>query len=186
MKVLKIIGLAIISLIALFFIIPLFMETEYKVERSIAINANQETVHDFMKHFSNFDRWSPWTELDPKMSTEISGVDGELGAKYYWKGNSDVGEGLMEITSLSNDEINIHLKFIEPFAAESPTTYRFSEKDNQTTVTWYMEGEMSYPWNIFGLFMSMEDEIGNDFEKGLSKLKREIEKLEIEIQSNLR
>lgn len=175
MKILKIFGIVVIVLIALFLIIPLFVPNEYKVEKSIEINKERSEVHNFMKYFSNFDKWSPWSEMDPDMKVEISGDDGTVGAQYYWKGNDDVGEGKMTITSIRDSEIKIDLQFMEPFEAESPTVYKLKDSENGTEVSWYMEGEMSYPWNIFMLMMDMEEAIGKDFDNGLTKLKSAIE-----------
>jgi hypothetical protein len=87
-----------------------------------------------------------------------------------------VGEGVMTITDVSEDTVKIRLMFEEPFESESPIYYAFNELDGKTEVTWYMEGEIPYPWNIMGLFFSMEDTAGKDFEKGLKKMKTAVEK----------
>jgi hypothetical protein len=176
-RILKMTGVFFLSVLALFFIIPLFMETEYAVSRSIEISADQKTIYTYMGDFNTFNQWSPWGDKDPNMKVEITGNPGEIGSKYSWKGNDDVGEGSMEIVGLSENQIDIDLRFIAPFEAQSPTWYTFSEKNGNTTVTWSMEGEMPYPWNIFGLFMSMEDALGKDFDKGLNRLKSEIDSL---------
>jgi hypothetical protein len=175
MKILKTIGIVLVTLIALFLIIPLFVKNTYRVEKSVDIQAEKEIVFDYMRHFENFDKWSPWAELDPNMEVEITGTDGEEGATYYWKGNDDVGEGTMLISSINTDEIKIEISFIAPFKAQSPSAYKFKDNEGSTTVSWSMEGNMNYPWNIFMLFMDMEEAIGSDFEKGLSKLRHKLE-----------
>lgn len=174
MKALKIIGIGILVIVSLFFIIPLFTANDYSVTRSVSIEKDKGEVHDFMKHFSNFDRWSPWSKMDPDMKVEISGNDGEKGATYYWKGNDKVGEGTMEITDINENEIDILLTFKEPFEAESPTSYKLTDENGKTNVSWSMKGSMSYPWNFFMLFMDMEEAIGKDFENGLENLKKEL------------
>lgn len=174
-KVLKTFVILIILVIGLFFIIPLFLDTGYNLKRTIVVDANKENVKNYMKNFENFQEWSPWAEMDDDMEVEISGNPGAVGSKYEWEGNEDVGEGEMRITDVSDDTVNIQLVFEEPFESESPTYYAFKEVDGKTEVTWYMEGEISYPWNIVTLFSSMEDAIGKDFEKGLNKLKTVVE-----------
>ena len=172
MKILKFLGITLLSLIALFFIIPLFLDTDYTVEKSTTIDANPAEVHAYMKDLSTFNTWSPWSEMDPKMTVKLSGKTGEVGSMYYWNGNNQVGEGSMEITKITPQKIDIRLKFIKPFEAESPTSYTVENVDGKSKVTWYMEGKMDYPWNIFTLFMNMEEQIGKDFDHGLSKLKQ--------------
>lgn len=174
-KVLKTFVILIILIIGLFFLIPLFMDTEYSLKRTIVVDVNKENVKNYMENFENFQEWSPWAEMDEEMDVEISGKSGSVGSTYEWKGNEDVGEGVMTITDVSEDTVRIHLKFEEPFESESPTYYAFKDLDGKTEVTWYMEGEISYPWNIINLFTSMEEAVGKDFENGLEKLKTVIE-----------
>jgi effector-binding domain-containing protein len=176
-KVLKTLVIIIIVVIGLFFIIPLFMDTQYNLKRTVVVDADKETVKNYMGNFENFQDWSPWAEMDEEMEIEISGEAGTVGSSYEWEGNEDVGEGVMTITEVTNDTVKIKLKFEEPFESESPTYYAFKDVDGKTEVTWYMEGEMSYPWNIMGLFVNMEEAIGKDFEKGLGKLKSKVESL---------
>lgn len=153
------------------------MDTEYNLKRTIVVNAEKETVKNYMGNFDNFQEWSPWAEMDDDMDVEVSGEPGTVGSKYEWEGNEDVGEGVMTITDVSDDTVKIQLVFEEPFESESPTYYAFKDMDGKTEVTWYMEGEMAYPWNIMGLFFNMEDAIGEDFEKGLEKLKSAVDLL---------
>ncbi|MEX1190607.1 MAG: GyrI-like domain-containing protein [Brumimicrobium sp.] len=176
-KVLKFIVILLVIVVGLFFIIPLFMDTKYSVQRSTTVEVDQEIAQNYMKDFSKFDQWSPWANLDPDVSVEIKGDLGEVGSVYSWEGNDDVGTGSMEITSISEDTIKIFLKFIEPFESESPTYYVIKEKDEKTEISWFMKGEMPYPWNIMGLFFSMDDAIGKDFENGLGNLKEKLEKM---------
>lgn len=117
---------------------------------------------------------SPWSKMDPDMKVEISGNDGEKGDTYYWKGNDKVGEGTMEITDINENKIDILLTFKEPFEAESPISYKLTDENGKTNVSWSMKGSMSYPWNFFMLFMDMEEAIGKDFENGLENLKKEL------------
>ncbi len=176
-KVLKTFVIIIIIIIGLFFVIPLFLDTDYNLKRTIVVDARKENVKNYMENFENFQEWSPWAEMDEEMEVEISGEAGSVGSTYEWEGNEDVGEGIMTITDVSEDTVKIRLMFEEPFESESPTYYAFKDLDGKTEVTWYMEGEISYPWNIIGLFSSMEETVGKDFEKGLEKLKSKVERL---------
>ena len=171
MKVLKVFGLIILILVALFLIIPLFMGTKYQVSKKVLVDAEKSVVYPYLMDFSRFGEWSPWADIDPNTEVELIGNMGAVGSSYKWKGNDDVGEGTMTIARANDDTIFIDLNFVEPFEAYSPTYYALKENGNHTEVTWYMEGEMAYPMNILYLFMDMEEAIGNDFEKGLSQLK---------------
>jgi len=174
-KALLALTVVVVSLGALFFIIPLFLPTSYSVEVSSAMNAPQKEVFNYVRNLETFDQWSPWAELDPEMKIETSGEAGEIGSSYSWQGNEDVGKGKMTISNISDNRIDINLQFIEPWESESKTWYVVEEVGNTSIVYWYMTGEMSYPWNIMSLFMNMEEMISKDYYKGLNKLKTIVE-----------
>src|SRR5690348_16360263 len=96
MIILKIIGIVLLWLIALFLIVSAILPADYKVERSIVIKAPVSTVYEEVRYFKNFNYWSPWYSLDTTATIEITGTDGEVGAKYSWTSKKDdVGSGSM-------------------------------------------------------------------------------------------
>ncbi|MEX2379153.1 MAG: GyrI-like domain-containing protein, partial [Vicingaceae bacterium] len=50
-------------------------------------------------------------------------------------------------------------------------------------VSWGIESEIVRPFNVLGLFMSMEDAIGEDYDKGLNNLKELAEKAKEEAEN---
>lgn len=149
---------------------------EYSVERSIAIAAPAAVPFGLVNDFHQWERWSPWDELDPDMERTFEGAQAGQGAIYGWSGNDDVGKGRMTIlSSRPTEAIDIELEFIEPFASTSNTAFRFIEADGSTTVTWTMSGENNFVGKAFSLFMDMDAMIGADFEKGLASMKAEAE-----------
>ncbi|MDX1652299.1 MAG: GyrI-like domain-containing protein [Brumimicrobium sp.] len=176
-KLLKYIIIFFVLILGLFFIIPLFLDKNYKVERSVKVNIEKNRAHEYLRDFSRFEEWSPWKELDSAAVITMEGELGEVGSTYIWSGNEDIGSGSMTITEIKPDTIKILLKFVEPFESESMTYYALSGTNGSTEITWAMEGEMPYPWNIMTLFISMEEQVGKDFEKGLNKLKAKLESL---------
>lgn len=58
MKVLKKIGIGLIALIALVFIVGLFVKKEYGVEREIIINKPKAEVFNYIKYLKNQDNYS--------------------------------------------------------------------------------------------------------------------------------
>lgn len=171
MKLIKKIIIVLAVVLAIFLIVPLFVGNTYHVERSVVIKKDKAAVYSYMIDFNNFESWSPWSEIDPNMEVEIQGKAGEIGTSYSWEGNDEVGKGVMTIQDISENEIDIQLKFMEPYETTSPTRYIISELNEGTKVTWEMNGEMGYPTNMMLLFVDMDKQIGKDFEKGLAKLK---------------
>jgi len=166
---LVLIALAVVA----FLVVAALQPAEYRVTRSTTISAPAATVFSQVNDFHNWQKWSPWAELDPAMSQTYEGTAAGSGAVYTWSGNKKVGEGRMTITeSHPNDLIRIALDFIKPFSSSSVTEFAFVQDQNQSTsVTWSMFGKKNLVSKAFGLFMSMDKMIGPDFERGLARLK---------------
>jgi hypothetical protein len=172
MKFLKVIAIVAVVIVTFVTIAGAIAPKKYAVSRSIEINASNEEIYENINLFSKFDDWSPWAEKDLNMKIAITGVDGTVGSKYIWAGNSEVGKGeMIKTVAESNKRIEYDLNFSEPFEANDKSYMTIEPNGNTNKVTWGMNGAMAFPFNIFGLFMSMDDMIGKDFEKGLNKLK---------------
>lgn len=149
----------------------------FTVQRVATIKAPPEKIMPLISDFHNWTRWSPWEHLDPAMQRTYAGPASGTGAIYTWKGNSDVGEGRMEITDLAPPaKVVIKLDFIDPFESSNVTEFTLAPQGDSTTVTWNMTGPMPFISKIMSVFASMDGMIGPDFEKGLTKMKTEAEK----------
>jgi hypothetical protein len=145
---------------------------EYKVERSLVVNAPASEIFPRVATFQKWTRWSPWANLDPSMRVEYSGPKGGVGSVYSWKGNDKVGEGRMTVTGAVQDQlVEIRLEFIKPWEQTSKTSFTFRPEGPGTRVTWSMTGERDFVGKLFGLFMDMDKMVGPDFEKGLAALR---------------
>jgi hypothetical protein len=119
--------------------------------------------------FHNWEAWSPWAKLDPAAKAIIEGPRAGKGAIFRWAGNEEVGEGSMTITeSRPSDLIRIKLEFLKPFEATNTAEFTFKPVDNQTNVTWSMEGQNNFIAKAVCLFMNMDQMVGGQFEKGLA------------------
>jgi hypothetical protein len=117
--------------------------------------------------------------MDPNQVTTYTGEDGTVGFIAAWKSELDsVGSGEEEIVAIQEGErIEYALRFKEPFESNASSNMIFTATDsNSTTLTWNFKGDMSYPFNVMQLFMSMEDMLGNDIEQGLNNVKAILEK----------
>jgi len=175
----KKISLLIAGIIALPFIIALFMKTDYSVERVITINANKAMVFNYIKRLKNQDNFSKWAQMDPNMKKSFQGVDGTVGFISAWDSeNEEVGKGEQEIINIIEGErVDFELRFLSPFEATSPAYMTTTAISASTTkVAWGFQGRIDYPMNIMFLFMNFEQVIGDDLQTGLNNLKVIIEK----------
>ena len=177
MKILKIVLFIVLGLVGLFVIVGLVAPKSYHVERSVTIDAPKSLVKNQVVKFANFREWEPWGSADPNIKVNIEGEDGQVGAVYSWEGNEDVGKGQQEIKSVTNDRVDIHLTFTEPWESEDDTYYTFTEDNGQTTITWGMDGSSPFPMNVMMMAMNVEKMIGEDYDKGLNNLKERCEQM---------
>ena len=167
------IGLA--AILALPFIIALFVHKNYEVEREVVINQPKDQVFNYIKYLKNQDAYSKWASMDPDMTKTFRGVDGTVGFVSAWSSeNPDVGTGEQEIMAIEEGKrIDYQLRFLKPFESTEPA-YMITEvvSDNQTKVKWGFSGHMDYPMNLMFLFMDFEQMIGDDLQTGLDNLKK--------------
>lgn len=149
----------------------------FTVQRSTVIKAPPEKIMALISDFHNWPTWSPWEKLDPKMQRTFSGAASGKGAVYNWLGNSDVGQGRMEITDITPPaKVVIKLDFIVPMESNNVTEFVLAPQGDSTTVTWTMKGPMPFMLKLMNVFSSMDAVVGKDFDRGLLQLKSAAEK----------
>jgi uncharacterized protein YndB with AHSA1/START domain len=174
---LKKIALVIVALVAIVLIYAATRPDSFSVQRTATIKAPPEKVFALINDFHNWSAWSPWEKLDPAMKRTHSGAKSGQGAVYAWLGNSDVGEGRMEITeSVPSSKVGIQLDFITPFESKNTTLFTLQPQGDSTQVTWLMQGPAPYVTKLMTVFVSMDKMIGKDFEAGLANLKANAER----------
>jgi len=167
MRTLKKIGIALLIIIAIPFIVALFIPKKYTISVSETINQPKQIVYDYVRILNNQKNYSVWVMADPDLNPEIIGTDGTVGAIQRWNSAiNDVGEGEQEITALTPDRMDIDLRFKRPFEGTAKAANMFrtiSEKQTQLTSEFY--NNSPYPFNLlsylFGRKMIREAETKN-------------------------
>ena len=157
----------------------------FSFERKAIVKAPPERVYPLISNFHEWQRWSPWEKLDPKMKRDYSGPDAGVGAVYAWDGNGDAGQGKMTITqAAAPNQVKLNLDFIKPFEACNQVTFDIAPlNEKETQITWKMEGESQlFPCKVVSVFCSMNDMCGKDFDAGLASIKAISEKQEVAAQ----
>lgn len=168
---LKKVSVVLLAIIFVFATVVWVQPATYTVVRSTTIQASPEVAHSLVNDFHNWDKWSPWAKLDPNMKTEYQGPSSGVGSVYKWTGNNEVGEGEMKILESRPDLVRVDLHFIEPFDAHALNQFQFTPQSDGVKVDWTMSGENNFIGKAYSLFVDMEKTVGEDFEKGLDKLK---------------
>jgi hypothetical protein len=147
------------------------MAKDFRVSRSTTISAPPERILPLLTHLRQWQKWSPWEDLDPALERTYTGAESGVGAIYAWRGNSKAGEGRMEILETSADRVGIDLLFAAPMKAHNRVDFELTPTDAGTRVDWVMTGPQNLVMRLMSKFWSMDKMIGPDLEKGLRRLK---------------
>lgn len=170
MKVLKTILLIIAIIVVIVIAIGFFMPKELQVEQTRKIKAPVEMVYAQVNNLRNWEAWSPWHAIDPKMTVEYhNGAIGQ-GASYTWTSDhKSVGNGKLAITQASPFD-SIHT--VMDFDGEDGGTanFYFVKEADGVEVTWTMlsdNGNNPFMRLMSGMIKGM---IEKSYSKGLASM----------------
>jgi len=163
--------IALVVLVVLAFGIGLALPQHYTLARTKVINAKPSAIHKYVGDLAQWDRWTPWKEMDDTVKVELGKKTSGVGASQTW--TSKDGAGSLEFTASDSDK---GVEYDMTFAKwTSKGSIRYEKVGDSTKVTWSMEGDVGMPL-IGGYFaLLMPGMIGPQFERGLSKLKTVVE-----------
>jgi effector-binding domain-containing protein len=146
------------------------------VERNIVINSSKEIVYNFLSDLGNWNKWSAWYEQDTAAVYTLEGPAKGVGATISWDSKT-MGKGSIKITeAVPNDLIKLDLNFMEKGTAVS--LQRLEPRAGGTQVTWSFDADMgANPLLRIMANLFIDKEVGQDYEKGLAKMKTVVEAL---------
>ena len=173
---LNIIAIAVAVLLVILLVYAATRADTIHVERSVSIKAPQEKIFALINDFRQWNEWTPYNK-DPAMKKTFSGAANGKGALYAWEGNKEVGQGEISITATTPpNRVEIDLHMMEPFEGRNVVVFTITAAGDASKVTWNMDGANNMISKVMGLFFSMDNMIGKDFEVGLTRLKMAAEK----------
>lgn len=177
MKFLKYFLGLIFVLVIVVSVIGLFLPASSTVERSIVINASAKTIFPYLNNLKEFSQWSPWSDMDPQMQKTFSGPAAGEGSSMSWSSSkSEVGSGRQTITlSKPYEKVVTELDF--DGMGRSIAYFNLHNNGEASELTWGFETQ--YGVNLVARYMGlfMENWLGNEYQKGLLKLKNIVESL---------
>lgn len=169
MKIIKLIGILLAAMIAIYLIISLFMPSKLSVERSIKINAPTSLVFDLVNTPRHWELWDPWVKYDTNQVRTYTDIKSSDSSGYQWKSElQSVGSGSLRITSSIADSM-IKLRAVFDGQGDANFLFQFNKNDKATDVSWRIEIPMEFLFRLVGLMLrgSLEQQIT----EGLDKLK---------------
>ena len=166
-------GLAL--LLGLIALIGLTLPKNFRIERSVVINAPAAKIYPLIAEPKKWPQWAVWNQRDPNMQMQFSGATAGAGAKWSWRSKSE-GNGAMEFTAAEPDkQIAYQLTFAD-FGMVSRGTLSLLASGTGTKVSWTNEGEFGVNPFIRYFGLMMDSMVGKDFDAGLTNLKQLAEK----------
>ncbi len=178
MKAVRLLFFFLLAVVIITATLSFMQATSQKVEREIVINTPANVIYSQLIKLEYFHQFSIWSQQDSSAIYSFTGVDGTVGATTSWKGSPEIsGEGKIEIITLEpNQKVQHQLHFTKPRKGNAVSTFTLTQTEKSaTTVKWVFELATPRPWNIFNLFYSLDEKMGDDFETGLQSLKTVIE-----------
>jgi carbon monoxide dehydrogenase subunit G len=180
MKILKIIGIVLLSLIVIAVIAVSVMSPRAHMERSIVVNAPPAAVFQQLASFEKFNAWSPWIKMDPEAKQTFEGPQTGVGAKMSWEGEK-TGKGSQWVVEYEeNKRVKNALQF-EGMQGETFAEFVLEEVPEGTKVTWNYDSDVSNAGfgnasmsKMFHAF-ALEGMLGKQYEDGLKDLKTIVE-----------
>lgn len=182
MRLLKKLFLLLIVLVALLVVAAFFMPNKTHGERSIVIDRAPSMVFGAVNGYRGFNNWSPWAKLDPNAIYTRTGPETGVGARFAWKGNSEVGEGTQEIR-ISEPYTRVQAALDFGPMGQGKSTFTLVPMGEATKLTWSFDSELPLNlnskllWNVVGRLMGpwIGEEVGKDYGRGLGSLKTLLE-----------
>ena len=175
MSTLSLILWALLALLLWLLVTAAMRPDQFRVERSLLVQASAEQLLALLQDFHRWTEWSPWERIDPSMQRSYSGAPSGVGAVYAWTGNGKAGAGRMEIRALEADRLLIQIDFFKPFTAHNTVEFSWSPQAGGTHIHWAMYGPSPFVSKLMGLVFNMDKLVGRDFEKGLANIQALLE-----------
>jgi effector-binding domain-containing protein/uncharacterized protein YndB with AHSA1/START domain len=121
MKILKFIGIALLSIIGLLVVYSLFKSDKDVTTRTLKVSHSPAKVYNYLLDIKNVKKWNYWTLLDTAISIQYGESTIGSGAAYSWDSKDpNLGHGAMAYTTcVPNDSIGIYLDFKDRGTATS-------------------------------------------------------------------
>lgn len=162
--------------VMIFSVLVMMQPSDFRIERSLVVNATAETIYPLVNNQEAMQRWSPWAKLDPDAKMTRQGPAEGIGSVVRWEGNMQVGVGTSTLTeSRPNEFVQFRLDFEKPFPSSSVAEFTFVPQGEATQVTWAMYGHNDFIGKAVSLVFNCEKMVGEQFEKGLTNLQGLVE-----------
>jgi hypothetical protein len=165
-------------LLLAFVLLLIFVQSrpnDFRYERSRLINASPEKVFEQVNEFRNWEKWSPWIEMEPTaVLTYGDETEGE-GAFDLWDGKMAGSGSCTILRSAPSLAVDVALEFEKPMKSSARADFKLVPEGAGTRVSWIMSGTNNFIAKFFGVVFNSEKMIGTSFDRGLERIAQLVE-----------
>jgi uncharacterized membrane protein len=175
LPVIQIVLLAVLGVALLLVVIGAILPRNWRVERSIMINAPARAVHDAVSDLEHWSEWAQWDRAALSPRNELGEPRSGAGATLRWHGQGRSGETTGEVRIVESDPARgVWFEHRLSGAEPSRAALLYAPKPGVTEVTWRDEGEL--PPIVGGLFLDyFQTRLAEHMNEGLARLKQLVE-----------
>ena len=151
------------------------LPSDYRVERSVDVEAPPERIYPFVAAPRRWQQWSIWTRRDPAMTIVYFGPESGAGAGWRWDSKTE-GRGEMTLVEADPAHGLRYTLYFPDFDSTSTGSIVLAPTSAGTRVTWTNAGSTGRNPLKHYLAATMDRLVGPDFEAGLHNLKTLAEK----------
>lgn len=146
------------------------------ISREIVVKASPEVLFPYINNSKKMNDWMPWKDSDPGVQMQYSGPEEGVGSKSSWDSPGKMGVGnAVVIESTPNKSVKTQLTYTKPMQMSQLAVVTLSPVDGGTRVKWSVDGHDGFMFRLMGVIINVEKTVGGEFEKGLLKLKSQVE-----------
>lgn len=171
MKALRVILLSLLVLFIAYLIWMLFLPGDYRIQRSIGVQAQPGQAFRSLSDFRQWQTWNPWQEVDTTVQITYDSTTTGPGGQMYFQGESI--EGAQQILSVQTPDTlttRISIEGMPPATSQWTTS---TTDTGSTRIQWEMHGKLSFFNRVLGLFL--ESHLGQPYTRALEKLAQKLD-----------
>jgi hypothetical protein len=174
------IGFSLLVAVMLLVAYAATLPNTFRVERSLSIKASPDKLMPMIIDLKQFNEWNPFAKQDPSIKISYGHSWSGKGASYQWDSSGRAGKGDMTITEITPSAVTMNLHMLKPMEASNTVVFAIgangSNQSESANVSWSLSGAYPLINRVFGIVFNLDKMVGGEFEKGLSDLKRLVEK----------
>ena len=101
----------LVLVLVLFLIYVQLRPNDFRYERSRVIKASPEAVFEQVNEFRNWEKWSPWIEMEPTAKLTYGENTAGEGGYYRWDGKKTGAGSCTILRSAPNEAVDVALEF---------------------------------------------------------------------------